>query len=42
MDPRIVFLEYRIAKSDINLPQDRKKVLVKHLPVDERGDGFLW
>ena len=42
MDPRIVLLEYRIAKCDINLPQDRKKVLVKHPPVDVRGDGFLW
>ena len=30
MDPRIALLEYRIAKCDINLPQDRKKVLVKH------------
>ena len=36
MDPRIVLLECRIAKCDVNLPQDRKKVLVKHPPVDER------
>ena len=42
MDSRIVSLEYRIAKCDINLPQNRKKVLVKHPPVDVRGDGFLW
>ena len=40
MDPRIVLLEYRTAKCDINLLQDRKKVLVKHPPVDVRGDGF--
>ena len=38
---RIVMLEYRIAECDINLPQDRKKVLVKHSPVDARDDGFL-
>ena len=35
-------LEYRIAKCDIDLPRDRKKVLVKYPPVDVRGDGFLW
>ena len=42
MDPRIILLEYRIAECDINLLQDRKKVLVKHPPVDVRGDRFLW
>ena len=42
VNPHIVLLEYRIAKCDINLPQDRKKVLVKHPPVDVRGDEFLW
>ena len=42
MDPRIVLLKYRIAKCDIYLPQDRKKILVKHPPLDVRGDGFLW
>ena len=36
MDPRIVLLEYKIAKRDINPPQDRRKVLVKHPPVDVR------
>ena len=41
MDPRIVLLEYRVAKCDINPPQGRKKVLVKHPPVDVRGSGFL-
>ena len=30
------------AQDGINLPQDRKKVLVKNLPVSMRGDGFLW
>ena len=40
MDPRIVWNAE--SPSDINLPQDRKKVLVKHPPVDVRGDGFLW
>ena len=40
MEPRIVLLEYRIAKWVIDLLQDRKKVLVKHPPVDVRGDGF--
>ena len=42
MDPRIVLLEYRIAKCDINLPQDRKKVLVKYPPVEVKDDRFLW
>ena len=42
MDSRIVSLEYRIAECDINLLQDRKKALVKHPPVDVRGDRFLW
>ena len=42
MDARIVLLEYRIAKCDINMPQEKKKVLVKCPPVDVRGDGFLW
>ena len=40
MNPRIVLLEYSIAKCDINLPQDRKNIPVKHPPVDVRGDGF--
>ena len=42
MDTSIALLEYKIAKCDINLPQSRKKVLVKHLPVEVRDDGFLW
>ena len=42
IDPRIVLLEYRIAKCDINLPQGRKKVLVMHPPAEVRDDGFLW
>ena len=41
MDARIVLLEYRIAKCDINMPQEKKKVLVKYPPVDVRDDGFL-
>ena len=42
MGPRIILLEYRIAKCDINLPQGRKKVLVKNPPANVRGGGFLW
>ena len=34
MAPRIALLEHRIAKSVTNLPQGRKKVLVKHPPID--------
>ena len=30
MNSRIVLLEHGVAKCDINLPQDRKKVLVKN------------
>ena len=41
MDPRIVLLEYGIAKCDINIPQERKKMLVKHPPVDVRGGGSV-
>ena len=42
MDFRVVLLEYRITECGINLPHDRKKVHVRHLPVDVRGDEFLW